>query len=85
MPEGAKGVTYTSTGIHKQVVFTVDQPASEVVDFYQQQLSEQGLHIQSVNSGVAHVLVVTSSSKNAKINISSQSENQTIVQIAYEE
>ena len=85
VPEGAKGVTYTSTGIHKQVVFTVDQPASEVVDFYQQQLSEQGLHIQSVNSGVAHMLVVTSSSKNAKINISAPSENQTIVQIAYEE
>ncbi len=85
VPAGAKGVTYTSTGIHKQVVFTVDQPASEVVDFYQQQLSEPGLHIQSVNSGVAHVLVVTSSSKNAKINISSPSENQTIVQIAYEE
>jgi len=67
------------------VVHKVDQPASELVDFYQQQLSEQGLHIQSVNSGVAHVLVVTSSSKNAKINISSPSENQTIVQIAYEE
>jgi hypothetical protein len=85
VPEGAKGVTYTSTGIHRQVVFTVDQPASEVVDFYQQQLSEQGLHIQSVNSGVAYVLVVTSSSKNAKINISAPSESQTIVQIAYEE
>ena len=83
--EGARGVTYTSSGIHKQVVFTVDQPASAVTDFYRQQLAGQGLHIQSVNSGVARVLVVTGSSKNAKINITAQSESQTTVQIAYEE
>jgi hypothetical protein len=83
--EGAKGVTYTSLGIHKQVVFTVDKPVSEVADFYKQQLSEPGLHVQSVNSNVAHVLVITGSSKNAKINIASENENQTVVQIAYKE
>src|SRR5580704_15738023 len=40
--------------------------ASEVVDFYQQQLSEHGLHIQSGNSDGAHVLVVTSPTKMPK-------------------
>jgi hypothetical protein len=85
MPERAKGLALASVGGRKQVVFTIDQPIGEVVDFYQQQLSGQGLHVESVSSNAAQVLVVIGSGKNAKIDIAAQSENQTIVQIAYEE
>jgi len=85
MPERAKGLALASVGGWKQVVFTIDQPIGEVVDFYQQQLSGQGLHVESLSSNAAQVLEVSGSGKNAKIDISSPSENQTIVHIAYEE
>jgi hypothetical protein len=85
MPERAKGLGLASVGGRKRVVFTIDQPIGDVVDFYQQQLSGQGLHVESLSSNAAQVLDVSGSGKNAKIDISSQSENRTVVRIAYEE
>jgi hypothetical protein len=85
MPEGAKGLVVASVAGQKQLVFTVDQPISEVAEFYQRQLSEQGLHVESLNSNAAQVLVVTGSGKNAKIDIAAQNENRTVVRIGYDE
>lgn len=85
MPGTVKGLALASVGGRKQVVFTIDQPIGEVADFYQQRLSEQGLHVESLNSNTAQVLVVTGSGKNARIDIAAQGENQTLVRIAYDE
>jgi hypothetical protein len=85
MPERAKGLALANVGGRKQVVFTIDQPIGEVVDFYQQQLPGQGLHVESLSNNAAQVLVVSGSGKNAKIDIAAQSENQTMVRIAYDD
>ena len=85
MPERAKELALASSGGQKQLVFTIDQPIGEVVDFYQQQLSGKGLHVESLSGNAAQVLVVSGSGKNARINIASQSQNQTVVRIAYDD
>jgi hypothetical protein len=85
MPERAKELALASSGGQKQLVFTIDQPIGEVVDFYQQQLSGKGLHVESLSGNAAQVLVVSGSGKNARIDIASQSQNQTVVRIAYDD
>ena len=82
VPDGAKELSSASVGARKQLILTVDQPVSDVVDFYHQHLSEQGFHVVTATSGNAQTLLVTGSGKNADIEIASQSENQTIVRIA---
>jgi hypothetical protein len=82
IPDGAKELRTATVGTRKQLVLTVDQPVSDVADFYHQHLSEQGFHIVTATSGNAQTLLVTGSGKNADIEIASQSENQTIVRIA---
>ena len=64
------------------MILTVDQSVSDVADFFQQHLTEQGFHIVTANSGNTQTLLVTGSGKNAEIEIASQSETQTIVRIA---
>jgi VWFA-related protein len=82
VPDGAKQLSYSAAGAQKQLILTVDQPVSDVADFFQQHLAEQGFHIVTANSGNAQTLLVTGSGKNAEIEIASQSETQTIVRIA---
>jgi VWFA-related protein len=82
IPDGAKELSSATVGTRKQLVLTVDQPVSDVADFYQQRLNEQGFHVVTATSGNAQTLLVTGSGKNADIEIASQSENQTIVRIA---
>ena len=82
IPDRAKVLSTATVGTRKQLILTVDQPVSDVADFYQQHLSEQGFHVVTATSGNAQTLLVTGSGKNADIEIASQSENQTIVRIA---
>jgi von Willebrand factor type A domain len=82
VPDGAKELSYSATGAQKQLILTVDQPVNDVADFFQQRLTEQGLHIVTASNGNAQTLLVTGSGKNAEIEIASQGENQTIVRIA---
>jgi hypothetical protein len=82
VPDGAKELSYSATGAQKQFILTVDQPVNDVADFFQQRLTEQGLHIVTASNGNAQTLLVTGSGKNAEIEIASQGENQTIVRIA---
>jgi VWFA-related protein len=83
VPDEAKGITFSGTGSRKHLVFTVDQPMDEVADFYQQQIAAHGLHAMSTHTENAHSFVV--SGKNAVIQIASQGENQTLVEIGYDE
>jgi hypothetical protein len=82
VPDGAKQLSYSAAGAQKQLILIVDQPVTDVADFFQQHLTEQGFHIVTANSGNARTLLVTGSGKNAEIEIASQSETQTIVRIA---
>jgi VWFA-related protein len=85
VPDGAKGISFSGSGIrHQQMIFTVPEPVSEVVNFYQKRFAEQGLHIVTVGTDSAPLLMVTGSGKNAEIEIAEQSENQTLVRIAFE-
>ena len=82
IPDGAKELSTATVGTRKQLILTVDQPVSDVADFYQQRLKEQGFHVVTATSDNAQTLLVTGSGKNADIEIASQSGNQTIVRIA---
>jgi hypothetical protein len=82
IPDGAKELSTATVGARKQLILTVDQPVSDVADFYQQRLKEHGFHVVTATSDNAQTLLVTGSGKNADIEIASQSGNQTIVRIA---
>jgi len=82
VPDGAKELSYSAAGAQRQLILTVDQPVSDVADFFHQHLTEQGFHVVTASNGNAQTLLVTSSGKNAEIEIASQGENQTIVRIA---
>jgi hypothetical protein len=82
IPDGSKELSTATVGTRKQLILTVDQPVSDVADFYQQRLKEQGFHVVTATSDNAQTLLVTGSGKNADIEIASQGENQTLVRIA---
>ena len=82
IPDGAKELSTATVGARKQLILTVDQPVSDVADFYQQRLKEQGFHVMTATSDNAQTLLISGSGKNADIEIASQSETQTIVRIA---
>jgi VWFA-related protein len=82
IPDGAKELSTATVGTRKQLILIVDQPFTDVANFYQQRLKDQGFHVVTATSGNAQTLLVTGSGKNADIEIASQSENQTIVRIA---
>jgi VWFA-related protein len=84
VPDGAKGLSISAVGARKQLIFTVDQPVSDVTDFYQQRLTGSGFHIVTAGGDNSQLLLVTGSGKNAEIEIGSQNEKQTAVRIAYE-
>jgi hypothetical protein len=84
VPDGAKELSSAAAGTRKQLVLTVDQPVSEVADFYQQRLTGQGLHIVTASGDNSQMLLVTGSGKNAEIEIASQGENQTVVRITFD-
>jgi len=83
VPDEAKGITFSDAGARKQLVFKIDQPINAVADFYQQQLAAHDLRVMITPTENAQIFVV--SGKNAVIQIASQGENQTIVQIGYDE
>jgi hypothetical protein len=82
IPDGANELSSAMVGTRKQLILTVNQPVSDVADFYQQRLNEQGFHVVTATSGNAQTILVSGSGKNAEIEIASQNENQTIVRIA---
>jgi VWFA-related protein len=82
IPEGAKELSTSTVGTRRQLILIVDQPVSDVADFYQQHLKEQGGQVVTGTSGNAQTFLVTGSGKNADIEIASQGENQTLVRIA---
>lgn len=84
VPDGAKELSSAAVGSRKQLILTVDQPVSDVTDFYQQRLTAQGLHIVTASSDNSQVLLVTGSGKNAEIEIASKDENQTVIRIAFD-
>jgi hypothetical protein len=84
VPDGAKGLSISVVGARKQLVFNVDQPIDDVVDFYQQRLTGSGFHIVTAGGVHSQLLLVTGSGKNAEIEIGSHGENQTAVRIAYQ-
>jgi hypothetical protein len=85
VPDAAKRAASSGVGGQKQLSFTVDQPLNDVVDFYQQRLTALGLRIVSASTDASQIFIVTGSGKNAKIVIASKGENQTVVQITYNE
>jgi VWFA-related protein len=85
VPDGAKGLSVSAVGARKQLIFTVDQPISDVVDFYQQRLTGSGFHVVTAGGVRSQLLLVTGTGKNAEIEIGSHGENQTAVRIAYDE
>ena len=82
VPDEAKQLSSATVGTRKQLVLTVDQPVSDVADFYQRRLKEKGFHVVTATSDNAQTLLVTGSGKNADIEIVPQGENQTVVRIA---
>jgi hypothetical protein len=85
VPDAAKRAASSGVGGQKQLSFTVDQPLNDVVDFYQQRLTALGLRIVSASTDASQIFIVNGSGKNAKIVIASKNENQTVVQITYNE
>ncbi|MBV8213164.1 MAG: VWA domain-containing protein [Verrucomicrobia bacterium] len=83
VPDGAKELSSAAVGAKKQLILTVDQPVSDVADFYRQRLTGQGFHIVTATSDNSQMLLVSGSGKNAEIELTSQGENQTAVRIAF--
>jgi VWFA-related protein len=84
VPDGAKELSSAAVGTRKQLILSVDQPVSDVADFYQRRLTAQGFHVVTASSDNSQMLLVTGSGKNADIEIGSQNENQTVVRIAFD-
>jgi VWFA-related protein len=84
VPDGAKGLSLSAVGARKQLVFTIDQPINDVVNFYQQRLTGSGFHVVTAGGVNSQLLLVTGPGKNADIEIGARNENQTAVRIAYQ-
>jgi VWFA-related protein len=84
LPEGAKAVSLSSVGTRKQIILSVDEPVSNVADFFQRNLAGHGLHVVTAGSDASQILMVSGTGKNAEIEIAPQNDNQTVIRIAYE-
>jgi len=84
VPDGANELSSSAVGTRKQLILAVDQPVSDVADFYQQRLTAQGFHIVTASGDNSQVLLVTGSGKNAQIEMASKDENQTVVRITFD-
>jgi hypothetical protein len=66
------------------MILSVDEPVSNVANFFQQNLAGHGLHVVTAGSDASQIVMVSGTGKNAEIEIAPQNDNQTVIRIAYE-